>query len=70
MESANACCGHPFEPRRVFCPGCGKTQPGQLGVRISTEASRARALDEVDRACGIFDTDAQAERREREMIET
>lgn len=52
----------------MFCPGCGLVQDrASLGMRISTEESRGRALDELDRMCGVHDSDATAEARLRDF---
>lgn len=39
-------------------------------MRISTEHTRGRALDELDRKVGLYDSDTVAEHKEREFIET
>lgn len=61
-------CGADPHPTRMFCPGCGLIQPGRAGMRISTTETRGRALDEIDRLCGTFDTDAEAERKMLEAM--
>lgn len=49
MEKRNPC-GHAHDPRVVFCPTCGHIQvKGSLSVRTSTDETRGRALDEMQR---------------------
>lgn len=49
-------CHAGVRPHRLFCESCGKLldRDGLRSARVSTEDSRSRALDEIDRLCGIL----------------
>jgi hypothetical protein len=61
-------CKAPAHPSLMFCPECGKAYPGRVGMRISTDESRGRALDEVDRLVGLHDSDELAEAKAAEFL--
>jgi hypothetical protein len=50
----------------MFCQGCGKLLERAPRMLISTEDTRGRALDELDRRCGLYDSDVVAAAKERE----
>jgi hypothetical protein len=52
----------------MFCPGCGLIQDrSTLGMRISTDETRGRALEDLDRQVGLYDSDDLAEAKAREF---
>jgi uncharacterized OB-fold protein len=60
-------CGLAADPTRTFCPDCGAlVERGRLDVYVSTDDTRGRALDELDRTVGLYDSDAVVEAKERE----
>jgi hypothetical protein len=64
-------CEQDTDDHRMFCQGCGRIlDRSKVGMRISTEHTRGRALDELDRKVGLYDSDTVAEHKEREFIET
>jgi hypothetical protein len=62
-------CGLAADPTRTFCPDCGAIVE-RPNLYVSTDDTRGRALEDLDRTVGLYDSDTVAEAKAREYLET